>query len=235
MKSRRPILLVIATLAVAALAGAVLAAGEHFTNAAGGAPVSPEQQASALIDDLVSGSTAYPSSSNPYDYASNNPAFDALVALETPALKVAGERLSASAEDGLTEYLTAIAAERIARVDLRATSTSSPWETGKGWLARWNAHVRAIPEDVAAIAQSNAAPGEKVAELIALGTPALPYILDRVAQGSTELGPAVVSLAQGTAEGEAAGLTATVTPVWAGKHAAAFNDLRAIVEAQRQR
>lgn len=152
MKARRPILLAAAALAVAALVAATLFASSRFPGSAGSAPGSPEQQASALIDKLASGSTASdPSSSNPYDYAIDNPTLDALVALGTPALKVAGERLSTSDEDGLTECLTAIAAERIARVDLRARSSFDPWETGKGWLVQWNAHLEAIPEGVATI------------------------------------------------------------------------------------
>lgn len=76
---------------------------------------------------------------------------------------------------------------------------------------------------------------EKVAELTALGTPALPYILDRVGEGSTELAPAVVTLAEGTLEAREAVLSAPVTQAWAREHAAAFDDLRAIVEAQRDK
>ena len=63
-------------------------------------------------------------SSNPYEYIQNNKNFNDLVNLGTDALPVIAEKIMNSNDDGLKEYILAIAAEKIAKIDLVITSYS---------------------------------------------------------------------------------------------------------------
>lgn len=232
--TRRPALLAAALAVAAALCAVALFAGDSLTNFAGSAPLTPGEQAGRLIPELATGSTsASQISSNPYDYAADNPKMDALVALGTPALAELHKSIAAAPADGLNTYLMAIAAEKIAKVDLRAGSAADPWGTGKAWMADWHAHLKAIPADVATIAKSDLSQDEKTARLVALGTPALPLILDRVAAGDGALAPAATQLAQGTVEVRGIDVPAVVTQAWARDNVARFTELRQLVTAQQ--
>lgn len=232
--TRRLALLAAAVAVAAGMCAVALLAGDNLTNPAGSTPLSPGEQARRLIPELATGSTTVdPSSSSPFDYAANNASMDALVALGTPALIVASRQLAVATEDGLTEYLMAIAAEKIAKVDLNASGPSRPLETGKGWSAEWDAHLNAVPDDVAAIAQSDMTTKEKTASLVALGTPAIPFILDRVAKGDEELAPAATQLVQDTVEVQGIDMPSVVTKSWARDNVARFTELRQLVTAQQ--
>ena len=74
-------------------------------------------------------------SSDPYDYIHGNRPFERLVSYGMEALTVILNDLEASPQDGLREYLLALAAEKISGRDLRAEGLE--WATGKEWLARY--------------------------------------------------------------------------------------------------
>ena len=232
--TRRWALLAAAVAVAAGLCAAALFAGDNLTNPAGSTPLSPGEQARRLIPRLATGSTSVNQlSSNPYDYATNNPQMDALIALGTPALAELDKSIAAAPNDGLSTYLMAIAAETIARVDLRADSAADPWATGKAWLPEWHVHLKAIPANVAAIAKSHAGKDEKTARLVALGTPAIPFILDQVAAGDRTLAPAATQLVQGTVELQGIDIPSVVTKAWARDNVARFAELRRLVAAQQ--
>jgi hypothetical protein len=68
-------------------------------------------------------------SSNPFTYTRVSPYFARLVARGEPALDAIAEEIEASPEDGLREYLLAIAGQTIAG-DIKRDAS---WSTGKGW------------------------------------------------------------------------------------------------------
>ncbi|MFC4770327.1 hypothetical protein [Effusibacillus consociatus] len=136
------------------------------------------------------------SSSNPYDYIQGNDDFNEIINLGNDALPYLHKKLSRSEHDGLQEYITAIAIERIAKVDLKKTSQ---WETAKDFNSKWKKHLASIPATVDAIASdSKVSSDEKAKRLLELGTPAIPFILEKVESGNEELFPVVIELTKGS-------------------------------------
>jgi hypothetical protein len=133
-------------------------------------------------------------SSNPYDYIDNE-GFRKIVAIGPEALVSIREKLSTSGANGLEEYILAIAAEEIAKVDFK--SRSIDWATGKEWLKRWDIHLRDLPVTVNSIFQSGDSIAAKNAALTALGIPAIPFIKDKIERGNNDYIPAFKALLKG--------------------------------------
>ncbi len=72
-------------------------------------------------------------SSNPYDYIKNNKDFDYLVQQKDAGLKYLLEKFKASKENGLREYIMAIACSKI----LNENPDEKKWDTGKGWYEQY--------------------------------------------------------------------------------------------------
>ena len=70
--------------------------------------------------------------SNPYDYVRDNQAFDRLTAYGLEALPYILEELEKSSDDGLYEYMLALAAEKITDRNFRQEGLD--WSTGKQWF-----------------------------------------------------------------------------------------------------
>ncbi len=126
----------------------------------------------------------YVNSSNPYDYI-NNDGFRKIVAMGPKALETIKNRIKSTKENGLIDYILAIAAEKIAAVDLKAVS--GKWETGSGWVFSWDRFLTRLPEKVDAILYSSESPDEKSRQIEALGFAALPILEDRIKTGAAEL------------------------------------------------
>ena len=75
-------------------------------------------------------------SSNPFTYAEISPALDRLVARGKPALESVVREIEDSPENGLREYLLAIAGQRI----LGAEKIKGAWSTGKEWAGYYRAN-----------------------------------------------------------------------------------------------
>ena len=226
------IVLIVCSLGIAVVLSACAASsGKQAEASVSPRPNNVREEVHRLAQKLTShAGSQVATSSNPYDYTAQNPAYDELVRLGTPALPAIVEELDASSQDGLREYLLAIAAESIAKVDLKAGSQFR-WSTGKQWPRLWEKHLREIPPAVNEIANSDEPLGVKIKRLVALGTPAIPYILDAIASGNVSLSPAAVELAQGTAEAkEAGGLPSEIDPTWAKIHVSSFADLMELVQ-----
>jgi hypothetical protein len=84
------------------------------------------------IDRAAETSPGIGTSSNPFTYVGISPALPRLVSRGTPALEPIAAEIEASKEDGLREYLLAIAGQQI--LDLPAQD--SLVASGKEW-ARW--------------------------------------------------------------------------------------------------
>ncbi|MFZ5354510.1 MAG: hypothetical protein ACOZCL_17540 [Bacillota bacterium] len=134
-------------------------------------------------------------SSNPYAYIDNNAAFDAIVELSYEALPYIKDKVEKSKSNGLKEYVYAIAAEKIGKVNLKGENFN--WQTGKGWAIEWNKYLKELPANFDKILVSNEPNPNKINKLTKLGTPAIPLIIDAVEKGNTELIPALEALIEG--------------------------------------
>jgi hypothetical protein len=85
-----------------------------------------------VMSDIAAAEKTNPAiamSSNPFTYAEISPALDRLVARGKPALESIAVEIEDSPENGLREYLLAIAGQRI----MGAEKTIGTWSTAKEW------------------------------------------------------------------------------------------------------
>jgi hypothetical protein len=162
-------------------------------------------------------------SSNPYDYTIKNKAFDGIVNLGSSALPVLKNKIQNSTQNGLEEYLFAIAMEKIAKVDLKGDKFG--WADSKEFCKVWDEHLKAIPQKVTSI--SNSDDDNKADKLIKLGTPSIPFIMDEVEQGNIEVIPALDSLLEGSKEVNY--IKGSVNKEWIQANKQKFDGLRKIV------
>lgn len=164
-------------------------------------------------------------SSNPYDYVKDNPDFEKIVALGHEALPGLYKRLIDSDKNGLEAYMLAIAIETIAKVDLKQNE-STAWATAHMFKAKWPEYVKSIPALVETItADPTLSMEEKVNRLIALGTLALPFLLDKIVAGDEALFPAVTALTDPSMRA----LKNTTPREWALQHKDQFSLLKRYV------
>jgi hypothetical protein len=96
---------------------------------------SVRQDIAQVMEDIDTASRRDPGigmSSNPYDYVGISPAFERLVARGAPALDAIAAEIQESDENGLREYLLAIAGQRI-----QGDTGPSMWSTGKQWAEKY--------------------------------------------------------------------------------------------------
>ncbi|MFD2671424.1 hypothetical protein [Marinicrinis sediminis] len=140
----------------------------------------------ASIENPVNPDTS--TTSNPYDDIQNNEHFEAILELGIPALPELKQSLAHSDQDGLVEYIYAIALEKISKTEM---SEQTEWRTGKEFYTIYSAYLKEIPDKVTSIAAEPVSDKEKIAQLKALGVPAIPYIFDVINHGKQELSPAL--------------------------------------------
>ena len=73
------------------------------------------------------------SSSNPYDYTKGSKDFDDIVNMGDDALKYMLTKFKSSKENGLKEYVMAIACSEI----LKENPENKKWATGRGWYENY--------------------------------------------------------------------------------------------------
>lgn len=204
-------------------------------DSAGSPPTTASEDMSAIqadIDAIAETDLQTSLSSNPFDYAAHSPALQRLVAKGTPALPVIEARIRESSANGLAEYLLVVAAQQITKIDVAGGPNDSPLrevDVAKQWPDAWRSYRKAVRGWTRKILASGMTNAEKNRALTALGTPALPDIVDEVAAGHDELSPAADALVQGCVEvGGAADVH--VTPEWARAHGSSFAMLRSLTE-----
>lgn len=124
---------------------------------------------------------------NIYDDIKSNEDFASIINLGFDALPVLIRLLDHSVQDGLEEYIYAVALEGISKVDMRR---STDWNSGKEFLTIYTAHLKEIPNKVKNIVDEPISDKEKIDQLMLLGTPAIPYLFDVIESGYEELAPA---------------------------------------------
>lgn len=179
------------------------------------------------ISKMISDNPEMASSSNPYDYIKDNKNFDNIVQLGDGALPIIAQKIKYSNDNGLTEYILAIAIEKIAKIDLKENSEG--WSTAKEFSQVWSKHLKNIPNSVDQIVASNQSNNQKVEKLINLGTPALPFIMDKVEQGNIELFPAVKTLLTDDNDNNININSITDPQEWVKQHREDFDNLRSLV------
>jgi len=147
------------------------------------------------IFDLMRSNPQKALESNPYVYVGpDNQYYRNIVNIRSPALQYLRNKIAESKNDGLEEYILAIAMEEIAKVNLKGENQSYHWSHAKGFVPVWDQHLKNIPKNVDSIVSSNIPNMEKFNKLNKLGTPAIPYIMDKIEEGSTYLVPALNEL-----------------------------------------
>ncbi|KNZ70207.1 hypothetical protein Tfer_1082 [Thermincola ferriacetica] len=120
-------------------------------------------------------------SSNPYDYIKNNEGFNNLVAYGFDGLPELRNKIRNSPNNGLEEYLLAIAIEKITKLNLKGENYG--WTNAKEFSKAFDNHLKSIPNQVTNIVKSSDPDDIKIKNLIRLGTPAIPYIMDQIEAG----------------------------------------------------
>jgi len=87
--------------------------------------------ADQIMADIAA--SAVQTSSNPFDYVGVSPRFKVLVARGTPAVEAIAREIETSKDNGLREYLLAIAATQI----LGESDANKGWSTGKEWAIQY--------------------------------------------------------------------------------------------------
>ncbi|TGE34993.1 hypothetical protein E4K67_27565 [Desulfosporosinus fructosivorans] len=186
-----------------------------------------DQNMLSIMDDVSKLATqdSQKLSSNPYDYI-NNANYKSIVNLGSEALPIIVDRIDQSKEEGLREYILSIAAEEIAKVDLK--KDKSEWSSAKGFTKVWKTHLKQIPTNVNNIVVSNESNDKKVQELVLLGTPAIPFIMDKIEQGNAELFPSIDQLLRGNPNFNMSQAIPDKLD-WVKKNKSQFNNLRELV------
>lgn len=200
----------------------------HFTKAA-----SQEDEMAKAVEDIrnqiereIQSHPALAMSSNPYDYAEQLSGVDAMVRLGPSALPYIEQAIDESSGSGLMDYLLAVAAETISKVDLKSRP-GTLWDTGDSFKRQWRQQLRQTPQEVRKIAGSDLSPDEKVRSLERLGVPAVPFIIEQVKEGKQELFPAIITILSGnpaTSPGSFSDETK-----WIRENEKRFNDLKSYV------
>ena len=105
--------------------------------------------------------TEIPMSSNPYTYIENNKYYDAIVEIGPKAVPILIKDIKNSENNGLREYILAIAVEKIAQVDLKKVNNitsidySKTWSNAKVFTEKWIQYLHSIPNEVNNITQDS--------------------------------------------------------------------------------
>lgn len=184
------------------------------------------------IAAIAAGDSKTSVSSNPFDFATASPALRRLVAKGTPALPAIEARIRNGSGNGLTEYLLMIAALQITKVDVANGPGDSPLANvveAKQWPDAWSTYRKSVPGWAKDIMHSRMTNAEKNRALSALGTPALPAIVDEIAAGRSEYSPAADALIQGCVEVDGA-TDVHITADWARANGRRMEPLRQLTK-----
>ncbi|WP_340023408.1 hypothetical protein MHI24_31045 [Paenibacillus sp. FSL K6-1096] len=164
-------------------------------------------------------------SSNPYDFIKNSEEYTNIVNIGPDAIPILEKKIDESEGSGLFDYIFAAAIEEISKVDLKEDQ-STAWAYGDKFSEKWKIKLSTLPEQVKKIANSELSEDEKINSLTKLGLPAIPFIIDQVEAGKTELFPVVLSLVP---DSQAKSLTAIDEVQWAKENKDKFDDLKKYV------
>lgn len=129
-------------------------------------------------------------SSNPYDYVSDgkNEYYNKIVALGPEALPSLEKALVESPNNGLNEYIIAIAIEDVAKADVRGIEKDPfAWSDAKEFEKKWLEINKTLPERINAIVFSEELDNErKLEQLKPYGLLAMPELEDALGSGDLD-------------------------------------------------
>lgn len=185
---------------------------------------------SKQLETEVANKTELAMSSNPYDYIKNSEEYQNIVNLGPEAIPVLEKKIDESQGSGLFDFIFAAAIEEISKVDLKEDQ-STAWDTGEKFSEKWKVKLSTLPEEVEKISNSDQSSDEKITSLKKLGVPAVPFIIDQVEAGKTELFPVVQSLVSTTSQAKS--FTATDVVQWAKDNKDEFKELKEYVLSKK--
>lgn len=146
------------------------------------------------IQNEVSNRTKLALSSNPYDYIADNTYYNSIIDIGVPALAELEDTLKRSEQNGLNEYILAIAIEEISRANVNAIlgNVDYGWENAKEFLSEWTDIKLSATNNVESIIQSKTLTEEeklmKVKDYGILAVPAInSYLSTSESRKSDEL------------------------------------------------
>lgn len=175
-------------------------------------------------------------SSNPYDYAKNNVYFEKIVDMGYPVVPLIEDYIVKSPDNGLREYLLAIAIEKVAKVDLKATGGTG-WYTAKLFVKDWESHLANVPVKVKEILNSNKTDSEKASDIEKLGLPSTPYVMDYLNNSNgthAEIEKSLVNLLKDSKITSEFKVDTTDFDTWSKENKAKLQNLRTYVESKHQ-
>lgn len=116
-------------------------------------------------------------SSNPYDYIRDDNAFNELIKLGPEIVPILYNRIVSSENNGLQEYIYAIAAEEILQLDLKEISIDGyKWADAKTWSKSFSKFSNDLERNLFDIQNSNYSEIIKSEKIKELGIQAIPLI-----------------------------------------------------------
>ncbi len=141
------------------------------------------------VDRLIKNNPNLAYSSNPYDYVQNNEIYHNIVKVGYKFLPEIERTIVDGNSFGLEKYLLAIAAEEIAGIQLKKGKYR--WSDPEEFVRAWNFHLQEVEQRVDDIIKSDDNLKTKSENLSKLGAPALPFLVDKINQGNTEVALAI--------------------------------------------
>jgi hypothetical protein len=222
---------IISLLLLVSVAAAVLIFSSSQADAV---PYQIDKNITAIMDEIERMAKENPnkaSSSNPYKYIAGNADYKNIVKLGSAALPAIDEKIKTSQENGLREYILALAAEEIAKVDLKGDNFG--WSNAKQWDKKWHEHLKGIPANFNKILSSNISKDTKVKEVVKLGTPVIPLVMDQIEQGNIDIVPALGDLLKGNEKVTFDPNSIKDYAGWVKDNKINFDDLRTLVEGEQ--
>lgn len=148
---------------------------------------SESEQLKQDIQKLADTKSPVSLSSNPYDYIKDNESFQNIVKLGNEALPIIQAKIEASENDGLLEYMLAIAAEEISGAELHsALDGKYNYSSAKEWASEWDLFKEDAKKNIKNIRKekNQSTRDQKIKEL---GVVAIPYLVDEYNNGDTSL------------------------------------------------
>lgn len=130
------------------------------------------------LNEAVSEKSELAYSSNPYDYVKNNESYKKIVAMGYEVIPLIQDRIDKSENDGLCEYILAIAAEDISKTNLKTAANGEySFSTAKEWSQNLTKFKENLDSIIIKINQ-NQDVTIRNKELEKLGIYALPYLAE---------------------------------------------------------
>lgn len=139
-------------------------------------------------------------SSNPYEYIEDDrikPMYENLVSQGIDALPLIINKINNSTQNGLSEYIIAIAGEHIGKTELTEVGEDFKWATAKSWTESVTSHIKMVEEEYYNIINSNKSEESKISDIKSLGVYVVPYILESINENDTKLIEVVNQLSNG--------------------------------------